>query len=43
VLPVAAAAYGAMAPRRRILRGVLGFIIGAALWLASLLLGSMTV
>lgn len=41
LVPVAAAAYGAAAPRRRMLRGVLGFVVGAALWLASLWLGSV--
>ena len=36
VLPVAAAAYGAMAPRRRILKGALGLVIGAALCVGNL-------
>ena len=37
VVPVAASAYGAMASRRRVLGGVLGFLLGAALWLANVL------
>jgi cytochrome b561 len=36
VLPVAAAAYGAMASRRRILKGALGLVVGAALWVGNL-------
>ena len=36
VLPVAASVYGALTPRRRILMGVLGGVLGMALWLASL-------
>lgn len=37
VLPVAVSAYGAMAPRWRILKGMLGLAVGAALWVGNLL------
>jgi hypothetical protein len=37
LLPVAASVYGGMASRRRILKGVLGCVVGVVLWLANLL------